>query len=30
MKQQHIRLSIAVALAAVCAPAAHAIDVTAG
>jgi predicted porin len=30
MKQQHIRLSIAAALAAVCAPAAHAIDVTAG
>jgi predicted porin len=30
MKQQHIRLSIAAALAAMCAPAAHAIDVTAG
>jgi hypothetical protein len=30
MKQQHIRLSIAAALAAVCAPAAHAVDVTAG
>ncbi len=30
MKQQHIRLSIAAALAAACAPAAHAIDVTAG
>ena len=30
MKQQHIRLFIAAALAAVCAPAAHAIDVTAG
>ncbi|MFL6606041.1 MAG: porin [Steroidobacteraceae bacterium] len=30
MKQQQIRLSIAAALAAVCAPAAHAIDVTAG
>ncbi len=30
MKQQHLRLSIAAALAAVCAPAAHAIDVTAG
>src|ERR1700738_2414617 len=30
MKQQHIRLSIAVALAALCAPAAHAVDVTAG
>src|ERR1700736_6383217 len=30
MKQQHIRLSIAVALAAACAPAAHAVDVTAG
>ncbi len=30
MKQQHIRFSIAAALAAMCAPAAHAIDVTAG
>lgn len=30
MKKQHIRLSIAAALAAACAPAAHAIDVTAG
>ena len=30
MKQQHIRISIAAALAAVLAPAAHAIDVTAG
>src|SRR3979411_3449973 len=30
MKQQHIRLSIAAALAAMCAPAAHAVDVTAG
>lgn len=30
MKQQHIRLSIAAALAATCAPAAYAIDVTAG
>ncbi len=30
MKQQQLRLSIAAALAAVCAPAAHAIDVTAG
>jgi hypothetical protein len=30
MKQQRIRLSIAAALAAMCAPAAHAIDVTAG
>jgi predicted porin len=30
MKQQHIRFSIAAALAAVCAPAAHAVDVTAG
>jgi predicted porin len=30
MKQQHIRFSIAAALAAACAPAAHAIDVTAG
>ena len=30
MKQQQIRLSIAAALAAVCAPAAHAIDVQAG
>jgi predicted porin len=30
MKQQHIRLSVAAALAAMCAPAAHAIDVTAG
>jgi len=30
MKQQHIRRSIVAALAAVCAPAAHAIDVTAG
>jgi predicted porin len=30
MKQQHIRLSIAAAIAAACAPAAHAIDVTAG
>lgn len=30
MKHQHIRFSIAVALAAACAPAAHAIDVTAG
>jgi len=30
MKQQHIRYSIAAALAAMCAPAAHAIDVTAG
>jgi len=30
MKQQHIRLSIAAALAAVCAPAAQAVDVTAG
>jgi predicted porin len=30
MKQQHIRLSIAAALAVMCAPAAHAIDVTAG
>lgn len=30
MKQQHLRISIAAALAAVCAPAAHAIDVTAG
>jgi predicted porin len=30
MKQQHIRFSIAAALAAMCAPAAHAVDVTAG
>jgi predicted porin len=30
MKQQHIRYSIAAALAAACAPAAHAVDVTAG
>jgi hypothetical protein len=30
MKQQHIRFSIAAALAAACAPTAHAIDVTAG
>jgi predicted porin len=30
MKQQHIRYSIAAALAAMCAPAAHAVDVTAG
>src|ERR1700676_5376230 len=30
MKQQHIRISIAAALAAALAPAAHAIDVTAG
>jgi predicted porin len=30
MKQQHIRFSIAAALAALCAPAAHAVDVTAG
>jgi hypothetical protein len=30
MKQQHIRFSIAAALAVMCAPAAHAIDVTAG
>jgi predicted porin len=30
MKQQHIRLSIAAALAALCTPAAYAIDVTAG
>ncbi len=30
MKQQHIRYSIAAALAAVCAPAAHAVDVTSG
>jgi len=30
MKQQHVRFSIAAALAALCAPAAHAVDVTAG
>ena len=30
MKQQHVRFSIAAALAAMCAPAAHAVDVTAG
>ncbi len=30
MKQQHIRFSIAAVLAAMCAPAAHAVDVTAG
>jgi hypothetical protein len=30
MKQQHVRFSIAAALAAICAPAAHAVDVTAG
>ncbi len=30
MKQQHVRFAIAAALAAMCAPAAHAIDVTAG
>ena len=30
MKQQHIRYSIAVALAAACVPAAHAVDVTSG
>src|SRR6201996_41202 len=30
MKQQHVRFAIAAALASMCAPAAHAIDVTAG
>ena len=30
MKQQHIRFSIAALVAAMCAPAAHAVDVTAG
>ena len=30
MKQQHVRFSIAAAIAALCAPAAHAVDVTAG
>jgi predicted porin len=30
MKQQHIRFSVAIALATVCVPAAHAVDVTAG
>jgi hypothetical protein len=30
MKQQHVRFAIAAALASICAPAAHAVDVTAG